>query len=523
MNPAFLDYAQFEGFWAQFTPLTPFGREEKERLTLHTEAAALETLWDLTEAAAPLLDGDPVRLDRISHHLQRLPRFPLDPRPVYGEVELFQFKKFLFNYRSLLDLLPAQTRTRFGLACSSEALARTLDTGRQSAESFYVADAYSQELKAVREELRALDTASGQTRAQRRDQIQTQWGLAFGHQDFALVDRTVLTGDPERLLLVEPYDDLHVLVRPRRSPEELMLAERRTEFLAREAALEAGVLEALSHAVREELDRFGEYVAAVRTFDLALARARLAREQHLTRPQLGAGPVTIEAGRFPPCQATCTALGTPYVPLDALFACPATVVFGSNMGGKTIVLKTLAFLQLCTQTGLFVPADCFSTRVFRHFHYVGEGGKGGPEQGLSGFGAEIQRFNQAWADCQGPALVLLDEFARTTQSREAEAILSAVLEALGRRPSVLALCSTHFRGVGRFQGVRYLRMKGLDRASLAGSGELRERIRAVNRCMDYRLVPDEGAQAASDAIAVAELLGLEATLARRAEYHYLQP
>lgn len=520
MTADFLAYAEFEGFWAEFRPETPFGREAKARLDLVTEAAALERLWDLTERASSLLDGDPVRLDRVAHHLKRLPRFPVEPRPVYDEVELFQFKKFLFNYGSLVALLPADLLQAFGLSYASDLFARELDRGRQSAESFYVADDYSQDLKAVRAEIRAVDEAAARSRASRLEAIRSRWGLDFGTREFLLAPRAAL-GDPGGLLLVEPYDDLQNLVRPLRTPEELVLAERRADLGTRERALEEGVLEALSHMTRQELGRLADYQAAVTAFDLALARARLARAWNLTRPVLQDGPLELRGGRFLPCERACRDLGTAYTPLDARVEAGATVVFGSNMGGKTIALKTLAFLQLCVQTGLFAPAERFATRVFRHFHYIGEGGLKREDLGLSGFGREIQRFTEAWTDFGEPTLALFDEFARTTQSREAEAILSAVLEALAGNASVVSLFSTHFRGVARIPGVRYLRMRGLDPQRLqAGAAD---RIQAINRAMDFRLVPDEGLPAASDAITVAGVLGLDPSLARRAEHHYRHP
>lgn len=519
MSPDFLAYSEFAGFWASFRPETPFGREEKDRMEILRDAAALEERWDLTEEAGRVLDLETVTLDRITHHLKRLSRFPRQARASYGEVELFQFKKFLFNYRSLLQLLPEGARRRFGLGFESEAFLRQLDLGRQSPESFYVSDAYSEDLRAVRGEIREVDEAAKAARERRQEEIHQRWGIVFGAREFALAPRETL-GDPAGLLLVEPYDDRHHLVRPLRAPEELVLAERRSALRDREGALEEEVLRALSALASQELERLKAYRQAVTAFDLALARARMAREFHMVRPVLtAAGPIVLRRGRFLPCEAACARMGIPYEPLDADFS-GATVVFGSNMGGKTIVLKTLAFLQLCVQTGLFVPAGAFSTRVFRALHYIGEGGLGGADQGLSGFGREIQRFTEAWKDVDGETLALFDEFARTTQSREAEAILSAVLEALVRKPGVLALFATHFRGVARVEGVSYLRMKGLDRARLAETVPPGERIQTINRSMEFRLVPDEGHPSASDAITVAEVLGLDPLLARRAEHFY---
>ena len=528
MSAGFLAYAEFQDFWSRFAPETPFGREDKDRQTLHTDPASLSVIWDRTDDALALLAtlaADPVRLDRISHHLKRLPRYPQEPRAPYTEVELFQFKKFLHNYTCLMNLLEPPTQAQFGFTFRSQALVQLLDTGRQSAEAFYVADDYDPDLKAVRSELRDNTASAQEARALRDQEIQARWGLAFGSREFLIVPRALL-GEPAlagTLLLVEPFDETQCLVRPLPTAAGLLLAQAREALLARERLLEEAVLARISQLACQEREAFREYQEAVRSFDLALARARLARAHALVRPTLAPGAIQIHQGRFLPCETACQTLGLAYVPLDATFDTPVTALFGSNMGGKTVVLKTFAFLQLCVQTGLFAPATAFTTRVFEHLHYVGEGARPESPQGLSGFGREIRQFNAVWADCGQSTLALFDEFARTTQSQEAEALLSASMEAMSTRPGLVALFSTHFRGIRRQAGVRYLRMRGLDRKgleTLPADADAETRLRLIGRHMDYRLAPDDGVTRVSDALTVAESLGLEPAIARRAQ-HFL--
>jgi DNA mismatch repair protein MutS2 len=525
----FLAYAEFDAFWERFHPETPFGREEKEKLIVSSNTAELLAIWEGTETLLAFLqelEQDEVRVNRITHHLKRLPRFPEAAHPIYDEVELFQFKKFLHNYKCLGELLSPRVRTAFAFSYASEGFERRLDAGRQSAESFFIADEYSEELASVRAEIRKADVGILEAREACVAEIQARWGIVFGPREFVLVSRDLL-GDPGRasdLLLVEPYDETKYAIRPLKRAEELVLTERRNHLLAKERSCEEAVLEALSHAARLELPRFLEYREVVKAFDLALARARLAKACDLVRPVLTAGPIRIKEGRFLPCEETCRIMDTRYTPLDAVFDTNVTVVFGSNMGGKTVVLKTLAFLQLCAQTGLFVPAAAFETRVFEHFHYLGEGCSKDGAQGLSGFGFEIRQLARAWQACRKPTLALFDEFARTTNSHEAEALLSAVIEAMADNPRVTALFSTHFLGVQRLDQARYLRMRGLDQAGLdfqdAAGVALDERIRLINRRMDHRLVPDAAEQPVSDAIAVAALLGLDPAIAARATYYF---
>ncbi|GLH72855.1 hypothetical protein GETHLI_13570 [Geothrix limicola] len=531
MTRAALAYAQFDQIWERFLPETPYGRAAKEAMALQTDAATLFRIWDETEAALALLeDLDAVRLSQLQHHLKRLPRICEEPRPRYDEVEIFQFKKFLHNYKGLVEGLGEEARATFGMTYASESLEQLLDRGRQSAESFYVADAYSADLARIRVEIREVDEVLQRLQAGRAAEIRERWGFEFGTKAFLLVPREALEplSGARDLLRIEPFDDTKYAVRMETSAEAFLLLERRAALQSRERLAEDAVLERISESLRSELDRFEHYKEALTRFDLAFARARLAREHRLVRPTLGAGALVLKAGRFLPCEEACRTLGTDYVPLDARFEDSATVIFGSNMGGKTVALKTLAFLQFCTQMGLFVPAEAFCTRLFQHLHYLGEGQADRPARGLSGFGFEIRSFVEAMADFDRPTLVLFDEFARTTNSLEAEAILSAVLEHIASRPGVVALFSTHFRGVRRLSGVSYLRMKGLNREGLdldlASGQALEARIRLIDQRMEFHLVPDEGGPGASDAITVAGLLGLDASIAQRAtDFLHIDP
>lgn len=519
-------WSGLDGLLARLRPETPFGRAAKARGGILANREALEKRWDSTDDALALLavlDGDRVRHDRLRHHLGRLPRLPGEARGTFDEVELFQLKKFLFNHARLLELLPGETKARFGLAPLPDGLLELLGRGRQGDETFHLADAYDPELADVRRALRARDEAALRLREAHEEAVRARFGFAFEGRAFLLVPRGRL-GTPAAatdLLDVEPWDAEQLCVRPRPSGEALRLAEERAALLAREREVEARVLAAVSVPLREALPLLLAQVEAVEAFDLALAGARLARELGLARPVLGDGAVRVEGGRHLATEELCAALGAPYAPLDATFEPGPTVLFGSNMGGKTVVLKTLAFLQLAAQAGLFVPARRFTTRLFERFHYVGEGRAPEEERGLSGFGFEIRRFAEAHADFEGATLALFDEFARTTSSGEAEALLSAILEELAASPRAVVVFSTHFRGVKRLPGVRYFRMGGLDRGRLdldATAGEdLAARIRRIDTLMRYSLEPDLPGERRSDAIAVARLLGLPPALARRAE------
>jgi hypothetical protein len=93
------------------------------------------------------------------------------------------------------------------------------------------------------------------------------------------------------------------------------------------------------------------------------------------------------------------------------------------------------------------------------------------------------------------------------------------------RPGIRFLLSTHFTSVARVPGVRFLRVRGLDREAARramGKDEaLGERIRRINHLMAYGLVDEgQGRREGSDAIAIASLLGLAPGLVAAAEACY---
>ena len=544
-------FAQLEDFWRCYEPLTPWGRDEVGRRAVFNDAATINHRHDDIAAAIGWLEAaaqDVVGLDRVSYHLKRLPRLPLVPKDEYEQLELFQFKKFLANYRGLLQRLPAAVAAGFGLVPAGRELATALDMGGSDAETFFLADAYHPDLAALRSDLRGLDDELLASLEHQTGLVEREFGLVFAGREFLVADRQLLP-DPLSLAAhcsVEPYDDAAYLVRLLPNAARLALATRRESLLAAEQATENEVLRRLSGLVVDALPALCSAVQAVTRFDLARAGAVLAGRFALVRPDFDAATaVRVRDGRFLPCQLECQRLGLAYQPLSTEFGAPAVGLFGSNMGGKTVVLKSLLFFQLLAQAGLYVPAAAFQTRVFDHIEYVGELA-GERLAGLSGFGFEIWRFQRVWP--LRNALIAFDELARTTGSHEAEALLSAIVEAYARplpasprlanpRPAMptdlvaklpadrtLALFTTHFRGVARLPAALYLRMEGLDHQAACLSddgGRLEERLAGINRHMRYRLVADQPERSdSSDALAIAAMLGLDCALVERAQAYF---
>jgi hypothetical protein len=551
------NFAQVDAFWRYYQPLTPWGRDAHQTREVMVDPEAIALRHDDVESAMLWLDArsvDPVALDRMAYHLRRMPRLPLAEKEEYEILELFQVKKFLANFRGLLSLLDSQECLRFGLAPVAGVLAPELDRGGSDAETFYLADSYDPELRSLRIQLAGMDAGLRDLRTEAELKAKADHGVIFDGREFVIVDRAQtepLLAEPGRYAL-EPYDDASWLVRLLPDAKAIVLSDGRERLLQQEQEAENRVLARLSALVRLAMPELRVAVQAVLRWDLARAGAVLAQAHGLVRPDLDSASLELVRARLIPCEEECRELGLGYTPLDARFDASAVVLFGSNMGGKTVVLKTILFFQLLSQAGLFVPAGRFASRVYRHIEYIGALA-GERLAGLSGFGFEVWRFAKANRD-SGDALIAFDELARTTGSHEAEALLSAIIEQYaGAGPATRAFFATHFRGIVRTPGAEYRKMRGLDRqaagkdldaavnelGALAGDrgtvagdrgtvagdrgadASLAERLASINRHMRYEVVNDDpAAPAESDALAIAGMLGLDPALVRRAEYFF---
>ena len=572
-------FCRIDDFLSSWQPLTPWGKDEKGARFVCRDAASVAELLDLLEAwlafeARLAAAGRAAVLDRLAFHLGRLPRLP-QPLERGGApldaVEFFAIRKFASNYQKLLVLLDAGAKEAFAFLPLPGTVEEVFAPLGGEGEDFRVADACDPRLPGLRSRLEAIDAELGRARRKREALILELAGIDFAGRDFVVSAAAGLRELPEGLLDIEAWDGSSHLLRPRPGRDELALNDERAVLLAEERAVEAEVLASMSKTMAMEAAGLEACVRAAARLDGARSRAMLARSPGFSRPRFspaGEEGLLIAKGRLSPLEASCEASGMRYTALSVELPERAALIFGSNMGGKTVVLQTILFLQILAQSGFYVPADYFEAPFYPFIHFVGEGaaretqgmarretlgmarretlgmarrepsevarresGRGSgawPEEGgLSGFGREIRSLVEALDSSSEGGLMAFDEFARTTSSGEAEALLSALLAALVGRPGLKALFATHFRGVARVEGTRRFRMRGLDREGFAlgladskdpsGIAGYEGALSRLNSLMRYELMEDVGGVARSDALLVAGLLGLDPGIVGKAE------
>ncbi|HNX25850.1 MAG TPA: hypothetical protein PKK48_00420 [Phycisphaerae bacterium] len=204
--------------------------------------------------------------------------------------------------------------------------------------------------------------------------------------------------------------------------------------------------------------RAAEIERTVRTLakiDLISAKAQYTYQYEMTRPEIGADSLEFFQARHPlieaadvkhrklfPDQPT-----KPVVPIDIRLGSDFDVLLitGSNTGGKTVSLKTVALLVAMAQSGLHIPAAPGAKMPIFEDVLIDIGDEQSLEQSLSTFGAHIERMkyilhrlNRLGRQC----LVLLDELGSGTDPDEGGAIGQAVIDEL-RRKNCMAVITTH--------------------------------------------------------------------------------
>jgi len=276
---------------------------------------------------------------------------------------------------------------------------------------------------------------------------------------------------------------------------------RLLELRATAAEEERRVLRALADAVRAAAAELGTLEETLVHLDTLRARARWAHAVRAVALEPGGDALRLVAARHP-----LLAMGPrpeAVVPLDLALGADGRVllVSGPNMGGKTVLLKTVGLAVALAHAALPVPAAEGSAVPEIDALVADLGDEQSVDHGLSTFAAHLRTL-KAMAEAAGPrALLLADELGAGTDPDEGAALGRALVEHVARA-GAWAVVTTHLGSLKRVAG----EVPGV----VNGSLEFDE----ATFTSRFRFVP--GVPGASHALAVAERLGFPAAVLARA-------
>jgi DNA mismatch repair protein MutS2 len=302
----------------------------------------------------------------------------------------------------------------------------------------------------------------------------------------------------EATVFIEPWTTTEV----QNELRELVAEEKdETERILRTLSAEVG-------AFQSEISRNIELIAEI---DLALAKARYAREAKATEPIIVAAARSARAEGHEPggvlrlVEARHPLLKKKAVPLSVEIGRDFSilVITGPNTGGKTVALKTLGLLSLMAQAGLPIPAQAESRIPVFDGVYADIGDEQSIEQTLSTFSWHIGNIVRIINSATAQSLVLLDELGTNTDPGEGSALGRAIL--LHFLPQgTMTVATTH-----------YTELKALAHAT-GGMENAALDVDPVTMTPTYHLTV--GIPGGSNALATASRLGLSTEIVDRARH-----
>ncbi len=275
--------------------------------------------------------------------------------------------------------------------------------------------------------------------------------------------------------------------------------EQQDELLLQASELEEEVRKDLSQQLHPFATAIEQAQLALAQIDVNVAKAIQMRQMGLTFPVVSHdGNTRYEAMFHPQVSEALAGRGREFQPINIAFGQRPTLITGANMGGKTVVLKTLTLCQLLFQFGFGIPAASAQIAVKDEIHFC-IGDEQSVEKGLSSFAAEMQNIDAVIKASREnkKILALIDEPARTTNPTEGAALVTALLQLLADKDMSLVMTTHYDIEPGE---ARCLRVKGFE-----------------NGTMNYQLVEVQDGEVPHEALNIAQSLGIDSewiTIAR---------
>jgi len=311
--------------------------------------------------------------------------------------------------------------------------------------------------------------------------------IGFGNVDDILTILDPNNEDVDTFYIYDIYDERLTNLRKQYK------ADNDPEILASIMQVEDEVRQSLSKRLRLHANYLIELLESLGLLDYRIGKREMAISQNLTRPEITTDKWHYQALVNLEVQES---IGEKYQPIDVDFTMIPTLVTGMNMGGKTVLLKSIGMAQEMLQHGFFVPATNAQMSLVNDVMYSIEDNQSAKD-GLSSFAAEMLCIDEIikTISAHSKTLVLIDELARTTNPAEGRIIVSRVVEILAKA-NVPAFVTTHYDGI---EGcVRRIRVKGLRDHF---DGDWRDAI-------DYSLVETNKDEVPHEAMRVAKALGI---------------
>jgi DNA mismatch repair protein MutS2 len=210
------------------------------------------------------------------------------------------------------------------------------------------------------------------------------------------------------------------------------------------------ILRSLTEIIIDNMECYLRAVEEMKLIDTLYGIASFAETYGLSVPVFADGPlITIRGGKHPLLVAKKGS--DQVVPFDVLLGKTENLllVSGPNMGGKTVLLKSIGIITVMAYAGMHIPAKPDSIIPEIDSIYADIGDEQSIEMDLSTFSSHIKHVTAALRSANEHSLVLLDEIGVGTDPEEGMGIAMAALGSLAEK-GALTFATTHYGKLKHF-------------------------------------------------------------------------
>jgi len=408
---------------SEIEPQCPYGRNFKKHVlnsrpgTIHSlrqEYLLLDRFIDKFKKSRQVL----TEILEILAHIPEI-RLSPDPETVYQSHELFEIKLFLYYYRKLKTLLMSRKISPALPLIPLESLFHLLDPEGQNLPYFALSPAYSKGLASYQSKLKLHISRLMQSEQVALAQAQSALGIPTLKKEFTLSKLQAELHDKilsSKYFILKDTRSIHSAFQLRETPALLKEKQRINALRIRLQGEEDKVLKALSASVFANLTRLKQAISSISRLDWDLARCAFAIKYECISPLLHSkDQIFIQQAKN---LSFLNHKVQNFQALDFELTHRINLLTGPNMGGKTTALKTLG--QFCFLAGYAIPLPC-QVAILPVFDFVWYNQLLPEQEDLSSFGSECVGLNHV-LNQKGKGLILLDEFGKSTNPTEGEAL-----------------------------------------------------------------------------------------------------
>ncbi|MFA7115970.1 MAG: hypothetical protein WC140_01865 [Bacteroidales bacterium] len=253
--------------------------------------------------------------------------------------------------------------------------------------------------------------------------------------------------------------------------------------------LEIHIREKICKSLLKYSKMLKETLEAMVLVDIYLAKSVMNRDLNLNFPTISQSDNILKSMFNPLIKSLLKEKGKDFQNIDISFNDKPVLIIGSNMGGKTVVLKTVILCQYLFQFGFGLPVKEAEVSIRKDIFFCAGDGQD-EKEGISSFGSEMKRIDEV-IRCQTNGkdiLALIDEPARSTNPIEGTALVSSLIKILYKK-NISLLMTTHYNIESK--DCQRLKVKGLE-----------------NGKMNYSLRPSPSGEVPQEALNVATNMGI---------------